>query len=106
MMGIRGPKSINPRSWSVFVALLCVGLILAFGVVQAVHVHQQGQLSHADCALCATAHHAVQVSAVAVAFQFTPIVAKVETFVAPGRSATLFVFALITRPPPPDAVLV
>ncbi len=42
--------------------LLCIALVVAVGTIQAVHVHPQDDLAHSDCALCVTAHLAVQVA--------------------------------------------
>jgi len=85
--------------------LLCVSLVFVCGTIQAVHVHPQGDISHADCSLCATAHVGVQVAEPAVALHVTPVVSVVEAFVAPTLPRTLSTFALFTRPPPADLVL-
>src|ERR1700743_3456594 len=93
-------------SWRLILALLCISLVVACGTIQAVHVHPQGDISHSDCALCATAHLGVQVAAGPVRLlPITAVVLLVETFVAPTTTQNLSTFALFTRPPPVDFVL-
>jgi hypothetical protein len=93
-------------SWRLVLALLCISLVVACGTIQAVHVHPQGDISHSDCALCATAHLSVEVAAAPVTLlHVAPVVSIVEAFVAPALARTLSTFALFTRPPPVDSVL-
>ncbi len=93
-------------SWRLLLALLCISLVVAFGTIQAVHVHPQGDLSHSDCALCITAHLGVQVAETPVTLHHVaPVVSRVEALVAPSLTQTLSTFALFTRPPPADSVL-
>ncbi len=87
----------------VFLALLCVLLVVTCGTIQAAHMHPAGDISHADCALCATAHLAVQVVLPAVAVFVAPVISAVETLAPAVRSTTIDTFALYTRPPPVDA---
>jgi hypothetical protein len=94
------PKQQTTRR--IVLALLCVLLVIVCGTIQAVHVHPAGEISHADCALCATAHLAVQVVQPAVTLFVTPIVVVVETAAPRVRSTTFSTFALFTRPPPVD----
>lgn len=91
------------QTWKTVFALLCVLLVLAFGTIQAVHVHTAGDVSHPDCALCATAHLAVQFVAPAVILHVASITTAVETASPTARSKTFNTFALFTRPPPVDA---
>jgi hypothetical protein len=75
-------------------------LVTFCGTLQAVHTHPNGDVLHADCSLCATAHvtaHVVQtpVPAPAVAV-FAVLEATPQTIAPPSPSA----FALFTRPPP------
>jgi hypothetical protein len=93
-------------SWRLLLALLCLSLVVACGTIQAVHVHPVGDISHSDCALCATAHVSVQVAAAPVVLHHVaPVVSAVEAFVAPTLAQALSTFALFTRPPPVDLVL-
>lgn len=93
-------------SWRLLLALLCISLVVACGTIQAVHVHPQGDISHSDCALCATAHLSVEVAAAPVTLHHVaPVVSIVVAFVAPALAQTLSTFALFTRPPPVDSVL-
>ena len=89
---------------TIVLALLCVLLVVACGTLQLVHVHPDGDVSHADCALCATAHLTVQVVQPAVTLFVAPIVSPLETAAPIVRNTTLSTFALYTRPPPDDAV--
>jgi hypothetical protein len=96
-------KSSRQGPWRLLLGLLCIGLVLVCGTVQAVHVHPDGNISHSDCPLCAIAHVSVQIAGQTASPQFTPVVSEVETFLSPTRSRTLSIFALFTRPPPADA---
>jgi hypothetical protein len=106
-LSVNSPRS-KPKvqsSWRLVLALLCISLVIACGTIQAVHIHPHGDISHADCALCATAHVSVQVAELPVVLHITPIVSVVEPVVAPKLTRTFSTFALFTRPPPVDAVL-
>jgi len=100
-----GPKPNMQSSWRIFFALLCVLLVLATGTIQAVHSHPVGDISHADCALCVTAHVAVEVAQPPVTLIVASVVSAVEIFDPLMRTKTFFTFALFTRPPPVDSVL-
>jgi len=93
-------------AWRLLLSLLCISLVVACGTIQVVHVHPQGDLSHSDCALCATAHLTVQLAETPVALHHVaPVISAVEAAVAPTLIQTLSTFALFTRPPPVDSVL-
>jgi hypothetical protein len=95
-----------PGAWRLLLSLLCLSLVVACGTIQVVHVHPQGDISHPDCALCATAHVSVQLAETSVTLhQVAPVKWVVEAFVAPAPTRTLSTFALFTRPPPVDFVL-
>lgn len=100
-----GSRPKVQSSWRLLLALLCISLVVACGTIQAVHVHPQGDISHSDCALCATAHVSVQVAEPPVVLQVTPIVSVIEAVVAPTLPRKFSTFALFTRPPPVDFVL-
>ena len=99
-----GPKPNVQSSWRIFLALLCMLLVLATGTVQAVHSHPVGDISHADCALCVTAHVAVEVAQPPVTLAVASVVSAIEVFDPSTRMKTFFTFALFTRPPPVDSV--
>jgi hypothetical protein len=99
------PKTNMQSSWRIFLALLCVLLVLATGTIQAVHSHPVEDISHADCALCVTAHVAVEVAQPPVTLIVASLVSAIEVFDPPTREKTFFTFALFTRPPPADFVL-
>ena len=92
-------------SWRLLLALLCISLVVACGTIQAIHVHPQGDLSHSDCPLCATAHVSVQIAEPPVVLHVAPVVSVIEAVAAPTLTQTLSTFALFTRPPPVDSVL-
>jgi hypothetical protein len=93
-------------AWRLLLALLCISLVIACGTIQVVHVHSQGDISHADCPLCATAHVGVQVVEPPPAvLHVAPVVSVVEALVLPTPTQDFFTFALFTRPPPVDSVL-
>jgi hypothetical protein len=91
-------------TWKLLLALLCIALVIACGTIQAIHVHPDADLSHADCPLCATAHVAVQVVEPPVTLHVAPVVSMVEAYLPTIPSRTLTTFALFTRPPPVDAL--
>ncbi len=97
--GVRGR-----RSWRVFLTLVCVLLVAAFGTVQAAHIHADSADTHANCTLCAAAHvtvHPVQTPAPAPAATVTLLLEAVQPSTV--RNA-LHTFALFTRPPPASAL--
>ena len=102
-MIFQSSKSNRQSPWKLLLALLCIALVFVCGTVQAVHVHPDGDISHADCPLCAIAHVSVQIAEQTASLHFTPVVSAVEAFLPPVRSRTLSIFALFTRPPPADA---
>jgi hypothetical protein len=105
MKRLRSTPKIQ-SSWRLLLALLCITLVVVCGTIQVVHTHPQGDISHSDCALCVTAHVAVQAAAAPVVLHHVaPVVSRVEAFVAPRPAQTLSTFALFTRPPPVSAVL-
>ena len=91
-----------PGPWRILLSVLCIVLVFASGTIQAVHVHPNGDLSHTDCALCLTAHTAVQVAVPSVTLHVTPVISFVEASVSAVRTPVLSTFALYTRPPPVD----
>jgi hypothetical protein len=100
-----GSRSKVQGTWRLVLALLCISLIIACGTIQAVHVHPQGDISHADCPLCAVAHVSVQIAEPAVLLHVAPVISVVEASIAPPLTQHVSTFALFTRPPPVDVVL-
>ena len=93
-------------AWRLLLSLLCISLVIACGTIQAVHVHPQGDVSHADCALCVTAHLSAEAAESTVTLhQIAPVISDVDAFIPPTPAQTLSTFALFTRPPPVDLVL-
>ncbi|HEY2040973.1 MAG TPA: hypothetical protein VGG95_14980 [Edaphobacter sp.] len=93
-------------AWRLLLSLLCISLVVACGTIQVVHVHPQGDLSHADCALCATAHVSVQLAEMPVRLHHVaPVISGVEAFTPAPATQGVSTFALFTRPPPVDFVL-
>ena len=89
---------------TIVVALLCVLLAVCLGTIHAVHIHPDGDVSHADCALCATAHLSAQTVPLFVTTLVTLAAAQLEATEPIVRSTTFSTFALYTRPPPVDAL--
>ena len=100
-----GSRSKVQSTWRLLLALLCISLVIACGAIQAIHVHPQGDISHSDCPLCATAHVSVLVAEPPVVLHVAPVVSLVETFVVQTPVQNVSTFALFTRPPPVDVVL-
>ena len=91
----------RPRHpWRVALSLFCV-LVLMFGAtVQLAHIHAPEQVSHAGCALCATAHVVIAPAAPATApLPVKPVMTRLIEIQAkfPRRTRD---FSLFTRPPP------
>jgi hypothetical protein len=97
-------SKLRARStWLAMVGIICVALILMVGVVQVMHRHPSGHIDP-DCALCVTAHQAVQVVAlIALDMSSQPI-----EHVAPDPILRLpnstFFFRLDCRPPPAESI--
>jgi hypothetical protein len=97
----RARQSAEPHGpWRVLLALLCVLLVAVAGTVQVAHSHPAGDVAHADCSLCATAHAAVQVAETPAPAPAIAVVAPIEAAAEPAASSALCTFALFTRPPP------
>jgi hypothetical protein len=99
--------SSKPRarsSWITLIGIACVALVLMIGMVQAVHSHPSGH-SDPDCALCVTAHQAVQVVAL-ITFDVSSLpvvhVAPEPALRLPRRA---FFFRLDCRPPPAESAI-
>ena len=101
----QGSKAKTQGTWRILLALLCVALVIVAGTLRVAHTHPRGDASRSDCALCATAHVAVQISTPPVTLHVTPLVWIVEALVLPARLGTFSTFALFTRPPPVDVAL-
>ena len=88
------------QPWRIFLALVCVLLVVVGGTVQVAHTHADGTASHADCSLCAAAHASVHVAEVPVPVTTAAMLGPVEV-APPGVTTTaVSTFALFTRPPP------
>jgi hypothetical protein len=88
------------RPWRVAVALFCALLLIFGATVQVSHVHSGTDVSHAGCALCATAHVVVSPATPVAA----PLVAKQAATpvldLQPCRAHNFLPFSLYHRPPP------
>ncbi len=84
----------------VVLGFLCCALITLGGIVQVAHAHADGQAVQSDCALCQTAHLAVQAAVPQSLPRSVFVAARVSTALQPRRAQFFFVFSLFTRPPP------
>jgi hypothetical protein len=89
----------RPRlNWARVLGVFCIALVLMSGLVQAAHMHADGQ-DH-DCALCVAAHH-VSCAAPAVTLDCAsvPVIALIaaQSVRVPPRAVF---FRLASRPPP------
>ncbi len=85
------------------VGIVCVALVMMIGVVQAAHSHPSGHIDP-DCALCVTAHQAVQVVALItldISSQPVEHLSPEPVLQLPPRS---FFFRLDCRPPPAESI--
>ena len=88
--------------WISFIGIACVALVLMVGIVQVAHSHPGGH-ADPDCALCVTAHQAVQVIALVtlhVTIQRVEHVSPEPDLQLPRSS---FFFRLDCRPPPAES---
>jgi len=97
-------SKLRARStWIALIGVVCVALVLMIGVVQAVHSHPNGRIDP-DCALCITAHQAVQVVAlITLDLSSQPVehVSPEPVLRLPNRT---FFFRLDCRPPPAESI--
>jgi hypothetical protein len=93
-------RSRSPWSPLALLGILCIALVLFTGVIQVTHSHPAGQPDHADCSLCCTAHHVVQVVAlVSLELAVQPVApVAIEHPVDLPRARVLV--KLANRPPP------
>src|ERR1700684_4381315 len=93
-------KSAHPL-W-VAVGFLCCALLVLSGIVQAGHIHRDGQAVQSDCTICHAAHVVVQASIP----QSLPRPVRIVEMISPALGAIppkpLPAFSLYTRPPPED----
>ena len=94
------PKSHRQTPWRLLLCLLCLALVVIGSTVQVAHTHPGGDISHADCSLCATAHVVAQVVSNPVPLPATMVIEAVEEARPHTQRAPLPIFALFTRPPP------
>lgn len=90
-------------AWRFALVLLCVLLVGVCGTLHSSHIHAAGDLFHADCSLCATAHLTVQVISPAVMPLVASVPGSVEAVAPLIRCTNLSTFALFTRPPPDES---
>jgi hypothetical protein len=84
----------------VVLGFLCCALVILGGIVQAGHIHADGQAVQTDCTLCHVAHLVVQPAVPQSLPRTVFVVARISTAPQPVRSQRFFVFSLFTRPPP------
>ena len=92
-------------SWRLLLGVLCIGLVILGCTLAVSHTHSQGNPTHADCALCVTAHVAIQPVAAYVTVDVTQVLTPVHVRLFSAPSQNISPFALFTRPPPVDLVL-
>ena len=90
-------KTVNGR---LLLAIFCVLLVLFGATVQAVHTHPDGDVSHADCSLCAASHLVAQVVEQPLPVVAAVVVGTVERDTPLAGHDAVKTFALFTRPPP------
>jgi hypothetical protein len=98
------PKSLakgrRTSTVRLLLGVLCVLLVLLGSTLEAAHSHPGHASSHADCALCATAHVSIQIVASLALPVVATLIGTVHRLAAPPLKPSLSVFALFTRPPP------
>jgi hypothetical protein len=92
--------SQSRRKRDLFLALVCVILVIFTGVVQVAHSHGSDTLSHPDCALCASAHNTVSPSAPVTLPAALTRIARIELAAPAVAPRSLFTYSFRIRPPP------
>lgn len=98
-MGLLKAKRGGWQSWTAILGIVCIALVLFTGVVHVAHFHANGQIDQ-DCALCVTAHQAVQVAALVVVILCSQPVERRTAERASPTPRQRFVLKLANRPPP------
>ena len=103
-MGVVTAKRGTWSSWIAFLGILCIALILVTGIVQLTHSHSSGQIDH-DCALCFTAHQAIQLAViVAILVVSLPVTRLPRIAFIPAPRQRL-ILKLANRPPPSSSAI-
>jgi hypothetical protein len=92
-------------SWRFLLGLLCIALVVLGGTIQVAHTHANGDVTHNDCSLCATAHVVAQVVAAPAPLPVVAAVVPVLVLVPLAPPSRPSVFDLFTRPPPAVSTL-
>src|SRR6267154_4504474 len=99
MLSCRSDQRTHRSLW-VALGFLCCALIVCAAIVQVGHTHVDGQAIQTDCALCHTAHVAVQPLIAQSVPHTVRVVAAVSVPPQPIRLKHFSIFSLFTRPPP------
>jgi hypothetical protein len=90
------------KSWIALIGITCVAFMLMIGIVQVVHSHPGGH-DDPDCALCVTAHQAVQIVALITLNVASEPVAHVSPETPRELPRRSFFYRLACRPPPAES---
>jgi hypothetical protein len=100
-MRISYPSEQSKISWSRWLGVLCIALVLLTGFVQVMHTHTDGRVDHEGCSLCITVHHVAQSAAlITLAVSVQPIVQLTPDFRDELLPRQRFLLKLANRPPP------
>lgn len=91
-------------SWIALIGTVCVALVLMVGIVQVAHNHPSGH-PDPDCALCVTAHQAIQIVALITLDVSSQQVEHFSPEPARRLPRHSFFFRLDCRPPPAESAL-
>jgi len=103
-MGGSAQKAGAADSLRVFLAALCVLLVVLFGTVQAAHFHADDAATHANCSLCATVHVTVQLAQAPAPAPAAHVITKAEILRPAELPSGFCAFSHFTRPPPADSL--
>ncbi|HTZ59716.1 MAG TPA: hypothetical protein VMB49_16525 [Acidobacteriaceae bacterium] len=91
----------RPRHpWRVALGIFCALLLIFGATIQVAHIHTPAEVSHAGCALCATAHVVISPAAPITAPLTARSTAAPVDEVQPNFALCALDFSLFTRPPP------
>src|SRR5665213_537801 len=84
----------------IFLAAVCVLLVMLLGTVQAAHSHPGCADTHANCSLCVAAHVAVRLTQTQAPAPDVRVIARVDARPVVELPSRLSAFPHFTRPPP------
>jgi hypothetical protein len=97
------PNRSNRQTWfRLFVAVLCISLVMLGGMLSVTHSHKALGKSHPDCGLCLVAHTAIQTGTPAPQIFVVQVFTRIEVAPETPDLPSISPDPLFSRPPPAD----